>query len=43
MLIISAGGGLIVVICIVIAILNTYTDVFEDALKPEPRKNQIKV
>lgn len=27
-----------VVIGIVIAILNTYTDVFEDALKPEPRK-----
>ena len=38
MLILSAGGGLIVVICIVIAILNTYTDIFEDALMPEPRK-----
>ena len=26
------------VIGIVIAILNTYTEVFEDGLKPEPRK-----
>ena len=38
MLILAAGGGLVVGIGIVIAILNTYTEVFEDALKPEPRK-----
>ena len=37
MLILAAGGGLMV-IGIVIAILNTYTEVFEDALKPEPKK-----
>ena len=29
---------MIVIIGIVIAILKTYTDVFEDALKPKPRK-----
>ena len=38
MLVLSVGGGLIVIIGIVIAILNTYNDVFEDALKPKPQK-----
>ena len=43
MLVLSEGEGLISIIRIVIAIMNTYTDVFEDALKPKPRIPQKKL
>ena len=32
------AGGVVLLIAVVIAVLNTYTDLFEDSFKPKPKQ-----
>ena len=35
------AGGVVLLIAVVIAVLNTYTDLFEDSFKPKPEPKQV--